>query len=114
MWKVVDLEPYRNWFTDLDEDGKEDVLAGIYLLQEHGPTLGRPFADTLSGSAHPNMKELRVQSNRRPLRVLFAFDPRRNAVLLIGGDKTGDKRFYRRLIPLADELFSRYLEESAE
>jgi len=67
--------------------------------------------DTINGSRHTNMKELRTQHRGRPYRTFFAFDPRRAAILLIGGDKTGDKRFYDRLIPIADDLYDEYLEE---
>lgn len=73
--------------------------------------MGRPKADTLHGSRHPNMKELRVRKAGNPIRVLFAFDPRRLAVLLIGGHKGGDKRFYPRIIPQADEVYDRHLKE---
>ena len=71
--------------------------------------LGRPYADTVNGSRHPNMKELRTQHRGHPLRTLFAFDPRRCAILLIGGDKTGDAQFYERMIPLADRLYDEHL-----
>jgi hypothetical protein len=83
----------------------------VKLLQQLGPLLGRPHADTVKGSRHSNMKELRTQHRGRPLRTLFAFDPRRSAILLIGGDKTGDDRFYDRMIPLADRLYDEHLHE---
>ena len=69
------------------------------------------YVDTPKGSRHKNMKELRTQSKGDPLRTFFAFDPNRSAILLIGGDKTGDKRFYDRMIPVADDLFDRRLAE---
>jgi hypothetical protein len=75
-----------------------------------GPHLGRPHVDTLQGSRHPNLKELRTQHQGRPLRTLFAFDPRRCAILLIGGDKAGDERFYDRMLPLADRLYDAHLD----
>lgn len=87
------------------------MQASIELLESDGPFLGRPHADTVHGSRHPNMKELRTQCGGKPLRSLFAFDPRRSAILLIGGDKTGDERFYDKMIPLADALYDSYLEE---
>lgn len=86
------------------------LLVGVKLLRQMGPLLGRPHADTVHGSRHSNMKELRTQHRGRPFRTLFAFDPRRRAILLIGGDKTGDDRFYERMIPLADRLFDEHLE----
>jgi hypothetical protein len=74
-----------------------------------GPLLSRPFADTISGSRHANMKELRVQHQGRPYRILFAFDPRRCALLLLGGDKTGNDRWYEEFVPVADSLFDEHL-----
>jgi len=73
--------------------------------------LKRPYSDTINGSRHSNMKELRTQHQGRPFRTFFAFDPSRTAILLIGGDKTGDNRFYDRMIPIADDLFDIYLVE---
>jgi hypothetical protein len=72
---------------------------------------GRPHVDTVSASEFRNMKELRTQSSGAPLRTFFAFDPRRKAILLIGGDKTGDQRFYEKMIPLADKLYIQHLKE---
>lgn len=81
------------------------------LLEKLGPGLGRPHVDTIKRSRHPNLKELRSQAGGKPLRTFFAFDPRRTAVLLIGGDKTSDRRFYLRLVPIADALYDQYLRE---
>lgn len=83
----------------------------VRILAEEGPQLGRPYVDTLKGSRHENMKELRTNAKGSPLRTFFAFDPRRTAILLIGGNKSGDKRFYDRMIPIADDLYDVYLEE---
>jgi hypothetical protein len=76
--------------------------------------LPRPHADTLTGSKHANMKELRTQCQGRPLRTLFAFDPRRCAILLIGGDKSGNDRFYEQMLPLADRLYDEHLNQLAK
>ena len=84
------------------------------VLKRTGPNLGRPYVDSVKGSRHENMKELRVQSKGRPFRIFFAFDPLRRAVLLIGGNKTGDKRFYVRMIPIADVLYDDYLQDLGE
>jgi hypothetical protein len=81
-------------------------------LEEFGYLLGRPYADTVRGSRHTNMKELRPSGS--PLRIFFAFDPRQTAILLVAGDKSGDNRFYDRMIPRADDLYDRYLIESSE
>ena len=111
MWEVEFSDEFERWWQTLDEDERESLLAGVKLLQQLGPLLGRPHADTVKGSRHSNMKELRTQHRGRPLRTLFAFDPRRSAILLIGGDKTGDSRFYDRMIPLADRLYDEHLRE---
>ncbi|MBE7439141.1 MAG: type II toxin-antitoxin system RelE/ParE family toxin [Spirochaetales bacterium] len=100
-----------DWIQTLDESAREAVLRSLFILRGIGPALGRPHVDTVKGSAYANMKELRVQHKQRVIRIFFAFDPRRTAVLLIGGDKRGDKRFYDRLIARADRLFAKYLEE---
>ena len=112
MWVVLTAEPFDIWYESQTEADRENVLASILVLQELGPGLGRPHADTVKGSSFPNMKELRIQSKGRPLRALFAFDPARRAILLCGGDKSGgDKRFYKKLIALADAEFARHLDE---
>ena len=84
------------------------------ILRQFGPQVGRPHVDVIQGSRHSNMKELRTQHKGRPLRTLFAFDPRRCAILLIGGDKTGDERFYARMIPVADQLYDAHLNALAK
>ncbi len=100
---------FEIWFTNLSEVLQDDILITVGLLEEHGPQLRRPYADTLEGSSLSNLKELRVQHRGEPYRILFAFDPRREALLLIGGNKASDKRWYKRMIPLAEEIFERYL-----
>ena len=111
MWEVEVSGEFERWWQTLDEHEQESLLASVKLLQQLGPSLGRPHADTVKGSRHPNMKELRTQHRGRPLRTLFAFDPRRHAILLVGGDKTADKRFYERMIALADRVYDHHLEE---
>lgn len=109
MWDVEYTDEFGEWWNSLDEDEQESVAASVELLRQLGPHLSRPHADTIAGSRHPNMKELRTQHRGRPFRTLFAFDPRRSAILLIGGDKTGDNRFYDRMIPLADRLYDEHV-----
>lgn len=106
---------FDGWFTDLDEDGQVEVVAKVELLKLLGPRLGRPHADTLNGSKHANMKELRADTKGQVLRIAFAFDPNRSAILLLGGDKSGtsQKRFYQRLIARADALYDVHLEKMA-
>src|SRR5205085_12075905 len=102
---------FERWWDSLDEHEQQSLAASVELLQSLGPSLGRPHADTVKNSAHANIKELRTQHRGRPIRTFFAFDPRRTAILLIGGDKTGDARFYERMIPIADALYDDYLDE---
>jgi hypothetical protein len=87
------------------------VIASVDLLAVHGPRLGFPHSSGINGSRHSHMRELRIQHAGRPYRVLYAFDPRRSAILLLGGDKTGDDRWYERNVPIADRLYDGYLEE---
>jgi hypothetical protein len=110
MWDV-DIELIGGWLDSLDGDSREQVIAAIELLEEHGPQLGRPLVDTVTASRFKNMKELRPgSSGRSELRILFVFDPKRSAIMLVAGDKTGDwKRWYKKNIPVADELFEQYL-----
>ncbi len=89
MWEVLTVELFDEWFLALNNEAQRDVLASIHLLEIHGPQLRRPYADTLTGSNINNLKELRIQHQGKPYRVLFAFDPIRRAILLCGGDKTG-------------------------
>jgi len=108
----VEVTPeFERWYRDLDDAASDVVRNYVDLLVEVGPTLGRPYADSLHGSKISNLKELRPQAQGRPLRVFFAFDPRRVAIVLLGGDKTGDKRFYDRLIPLAEQFYDRHLRD---
>lgn len=111
MWIVRTTAEFDNWFATLVEAEKVEVIAKVRLLQQFGPRLSRPHADTLKGSAHANMKELRADTAECVLRIAFAFDPDREGILLVGGDKGGvnQKRFYRSLIAIADELFTRHL-----
>ena len=111
MWDVEYTDEFGQWWQTLTETQQDDVAISVQLLRDFGPSLSRPYADTVKGSKYPNMKELRTQSGGRPLRTLFAFDPRRCAILLIGGDKTGDDRFYEKMVPLADRLYDEYLDE---
>ncbi|MGO1851053.1 type II toxin-antitoxin system RelE/ParE family toxin [Microbacterium sp.] len=110
MWSV-DIELIVRWLASLDNDSRAQVVAAIELLEDRGPQLGRPIVDTVSSSRHRNMKELRPgSSGRSELRVLFAFDPERSAIMLIAGDKAGNwTRWYRKNIPVADDLFDDHL-----
>jgi hypothetical protein len=111
VWTVLFHEEFDVEFQALDKALQDELLAHAKLLQEFGPQLGRPAVDTLKGSKHANMKELRFEWKRQIWRVAFAFDPERHAILLTGGDKGGadQRRFYGRLIATADARFDNYL-----
>ena len=109
-WEVEFTSEFEGWWNSLSEDEQADVNAKMILLQKLGPSLPRPHADLIHSSRHANMKELRIQHSGRPYRVLFAFDPRRCAILLIGGDKTGNDRWYEEFVPVADGLYDQHLE----
>lgn len=110
MWKV-ELSLVADWLVELDQDSYGLTMAAPELLAEHGPHLGRPLVDSIKGSRFKNMKELRPGSaGRSEMRVLFAFDPLRCAVLLVAGNKTGTwSRWYRVNVPLADQWFEAHL-----
>lgn len=110
-WEVEYTDEFRAWWHGLSVDQQDAVAARAYLLMEHGPNLPYPYSSAVRGSRHGHMRELRVQSAGRPLRVFYAFDPRRTSILLIGGDKTGHGRFYEVFVPIADELYDAHLEE---
>jgi hypothetical protein len=110
-WNVEHTDEFAEWYRGLEESRQDDVAAAGLVLMELGPQLAFPHSSGISGSKHSHMRELRVQTGGHPIRVFYAFDPRRSAILLIGGDKTGDNRFYDRMIPIADALYDTYLEE---
>lgn len=109
-WNVVTVAYFDDWFLGLAAEEQRDILAAILVLEQFGPTLGRPYVDSLKGTDKiKNLKELRVQHKGKPYRVFFAFDPLRQAVMLCGGDKTGNKRFYETMLPIAEREFLNYL-----
>lgn len=110
-WSVEHTNEFAAWWHGLDEAEQEDITATVLLLMEQGPKLPFPYSSGVEGSRHGHMRELRVQTGGHPIRVFYAFDPRRSAILLIGGDKTGDGRFYERMIPVADRLYDEHLDE---
>jgi hypothetical protein len=110
-WAVEMADEFKPEFDALHEDVRTELLALSLVIQEFGPQLGRPRVDTLKGSRHANMKELRFSGAGGEWRVAFAFDPRRRAILLVAGDKSGgsERRFYRELIRKADDRFDAHL-----
>jgi hypothetical protein len=111
VWNVEYTDEFGEWYRGISEPQQDDITVATLLLMELGPQLPFPHSSGINGSKHAHMRELRVQSGGRPLRVFYAFDPRRSAILLIGGDKTGDNRFYERMVPVADDLYDTYIEE---
>lgn len=109
-WEVEFTDEFEAWWNDLGEHEQGKVDASIRMLEEFGPSLDYPYTSSVSQSKHSRMRELRIQVDGRPYRVVYAFDPRRAAILLVGGDKTGDTRWYEVSVPLADRLYDRHLE----
>ena len=111
VWDVLFHDDFAVEFAALAESLQDELLAHALLLRDFGPSLGRPTVDTLKGSKHTNMKELRFTWTGEVWRVAFAFDPERQAILLVGSDKGGadQRRFYKRLIAVADERFDDHL-----
>lgn len=110
MWEVEYTEEFEGWWRSLSEVEQESVAASVGLLEVRGPQLGFPHSSSLARSRHSHLRELRVQHAGRPYRILYAFDPRRTALLLLGGDKTGQDRWYEEHIPRADTLYDLHLE----
>lgn len=109
MWEVEYTDEFGEWYRSLDEKTQDAIIDSVGVLERDGPLLGRPLVDTLRGSRHSNMKELRPAAGN--IRILFAFDPRRMAILLIGGDKSHRwQEWYQEMIPVADRLYDEHLE----
>jgi hypothetical protein len=113
-WNIEYTDEFDSWWQILTENQQDDVVSVVQLLEERGTQLSFPYSSGVNGSKHSHMRELRIQSGGDPIRVFYAFDPRRVAILLIGGDKTGNKRFYEEYIPIADKLYDQYLNEIKE
>ncbi|MDN3454609.1 type II toxin-antitoxin system RelE/ParE family toxin [Psychrobacter sp. APC 3350] len=109
MWAVISTELFDEWFEQQEESTKERVLAALVVLEQQGPSLGRPLVDTVNGSKFANMKELIIQHRGKPLRAFFAFDPLRQAIVLCIGDKSNKKRFYKAMIATADEQYELHI-----
>jgi len=116
QWDVLFHDEFEEEFNNFTEEVQDEILAHALLLQTFGPHLKRPHADTLNGSSHANMKELRFEVKDGVWRVAFAFDPQRQAILLVAGNKVGvsQKRFYKQLITLADKRFESHLKDLKE
>lgn len=110
-WDVEFTDEFEAWWLTLTEEEQITVDASVRLLEARGPQLPFPHSSGIHGSKHGHMRELRIQHEGRPYRVLYAFDPRRAAILLVGGDKAGDDHWYDRHVPIADRLYDEHLND---
>ena len=110
-WEVEFCDEFGRWWEALNAAEQKSVDFTVSLLQHAGPTLRMPHSSGIAMSRHAHMRELRIQHEGRPYRVLYAFDPRRTAILLIGGDKTGNSRWYEEHVPRADAIYDEHLRE---
>lgn len=109
QWEIEYTDEFGRWWDALTEREQESVRASVKLLGDYGPNLKFPHSSGIETSKHGHLRELRTQHEGRPYRTLYAFDPRRAAILLIGGDKTGNDRWYEEFVPIADGLYDEHL-----
>ena len=109
IWSVEYTNEFGEWWDSLSVAEQESVAASVGLLERLGPDLPFPHSSGIEGSRHGHLRELRIQHRGRPFRILYAFDPGRTAVLLVGGDKSGKDRWYDEFVPLADRLYDEHL-----
>jgi hypothetical protein len=112
-YEVEYTNDFETWWSELSEDEQVSVTASVGLLADRGALLGFPHSSGIATSKHSHMRELRIQHQGEPYRVFYAFDPRRVAMLLVGGCKVGNDRFYEEMVPRADRIYDRHLEELA-
>jgi hypothetical protein len=110
-YEVEVSDEFREWYEPLSEAEQLSVERVVEVLKEKGTALGFPYSSGIEGSKLGHMRELRIQHEGRPYRVLYAFDPARTAFLLVGGDKTGNPRWYETSIPRAERIYAEHLEE---
>jgi hypothetical protein len=109
-YEVEVSDEFKDWYEPLSEAEQSGIERVVSMLMEAGPFLGFPYSSGIEGSRFGHMRELRIQHEGRPYRVLYAFDPTRAALLLLGGDKTGDSRWYQNMIPKADSIYEEHLQ----
>jgi hypothetical protein len=112
MVEVIATDEFTEWYAGLTDTAAEDVATGVDLLEQHGVALGYPRSSAITSASFP-LRELRIQSQGHPIRVFYAFDPKRQAVLLIGGDKTGKDKFYLDMVRLCERIWKEYLDENS-
>ncbi len=110
-WEVEYTDEFGQWWETLNEREQDAIDVVVRLLEARGPQLGYPYSTDVVSSRHGHIRELRVQHRGEPYRILYAFDPRRTAILLVGGRKSGDGRWYDEFVPIADRLYDEHLEE---
>ena len=110
-WEVEYTNDFLEWWNGINAVEQESVSNSVNFLIDNGVNLRHPHSSGIRSSRHSHMRELRIQGGRSPVRVFYAFDPRRTSILLIGGHKTDSDLFYRRYVPIADKLYDQYLEE---
>ncbi|WP_348269459.1 type II toxin-antitoxin system RelE/ParE family toxin [Edaphobacter paludis] len=110
-YDVSVTEIFKDWYEELSMEEQASVEYVVDLLIEAGPALAHPHSSGINASKFSHMRELRIQHKGRPYRVLYAFDPTRSALLILGGDKTGDDRWYDKMVPKADKLYEDHLKE---
>ena len=108
-WEIEFTDEFGDWWNSLSEGEQESVRSVVNLLKTAGASLAFPHSSGIATSEHGHMRELRIQYQGHPYRVLYAFDPRRAAILLIGGDKTGNDRWYEINVPIADRLYDEHI-----
>lgn len=109
IWEVEYTDEFEDWWNYLNESEQIEIASVVGLLEQCGPNLRYPFSSGIEGSKLSHLRELRIQHSGEPYRVLYAFDPRRCAILLIGGNKTGGNRWYEKNIPRAERLYQEHL-----
>lgn len=110
-YEVEFTDEFQQWYLTLDQATQDSIDAVVTLLEERGTTLPSQYSSAINGSRYGHMRELKVQHKGKPYRILYAFDPRRVAVLLLGGNKTGNDRWYEENVPKADKLYDELLNE---
>ena len=110
-WEIEYTDQFGDWWQTLTDEEKFKITAIIEILEERGTNLGQPYSSEIKGADFTHMRELKIQYKGKPYRVLYAFDPRRIAILLIGGNKGGDNLWYKTFIPIADKLYREHLDE---
>ena len=110
-WEVEVTDEFEAWWDSLDVGEQESISAYVGMLEEKGVALDFPYSSGITTSKHTHMRELRPQHKGKPYRILYAFDPRRTAILLLGGCKTGNERWYEENVPLADKIYDAHVKE---